>query len=556
MRMENNCELTILMPCLNEARTLGICINKAARFLEENHVDGEILIADNGSTDGSQAIAETAGARVIDVKVRGYGSALIAGCEAARGKYVIMGDSDDSYNFLKLMPFLEKLRNGYDLVMGNRFAGGIEKGAMPWLHRYIGNPFLSFVGRLFFNSDIHDFHCGLRGYRTESIRALGLHTTGMEYASEMVVMASLYNLEITEVPTTLSKDGRDRKPHLRSFRDGWRHLKFLFMYAPSWLYLYPGLFLIIVGAVWSLLLIFGNFRIGGITFSINTLLYCMIAITIGIDAVLLYMTTKIYAYTSHYLPYDYARKPMSVKEDVMILGGGAAAAAGLIISIAATVIWSRTGYSTLEPEQFMRITIPGAFLMANGLQFVFSGFLIGILKIDSGKVQETAFADKTSSSLKPTYGEVYAEKVRKMMPYYLIVTDHLASGEMAFAIREYLNSFNQNLLVVGYCGRKYNLWRKWLKVFLFLYGLNDSWIHYQVRGVSYFLKDADAIIPLIRYHESYTAGLISEADCPLYLREGDPFSPENARIYRYGSKKYDLADLLDRNSGESGRSSK
>lgn len=250
-------EVTILMPCLNEAETLKICIDKALRFLKENNLNGEILIADNGSTDGSVEIAQKAGATVIHVEEKGYGSALRGGSEAAKGKYVIMGDADDSYDFLHLMPFIEKLREGFDLVMGDRFAGGIENGAMPWSHRYIGNPVLSFVGRLFYKSKIRDFHCGLRGYNKESIHALKLHTTGMEYASEMVVMAELNGLKIAEVPTVLKKDGRSGRPHLRSFRDGWRHLKFLFMYAPNWLFLYPGIALFLLGLIISMTLLGG-----------------------------------------------------------------------------------------------------------------------------------------------------------------------------------------------------------------------------------------------------------------------------------------------------------
>lgn len=220
-------ELTILMPCLNESLTLATCINKAQIFLKENNIDGEILIADNGSTDGSQNIAINAGAKVVNIKEKGYGAALIGGCNNALGKYVIMGDSDDSYDFLNLMPFIEKLREGYDLVMGNRFKGGIEKGAMPPLHRYLGNPVLSTIGRILYKSPIKDWHCGLRGYNRESIQKLNLQTTGMEYASEMVVMATINKLKICEVPTTLKKDGRDRPPHLNSWSDGWRHLKYL-----------------------------------------------------------------------------------------------------------------------------------------------------------------------------------------------------------------------------------------------------------------------------------------------------------------------------------------
>lgn len=220
-------ELTILMPCLNEAETLAVCIRKAKTFLEENQIDGEVLVSDNGSSDGSAGIAEREGARVVFEPVKGYGSTLIKGCEEAKGRYVIMGDCDDSYDFLALMPFLAKLREGYDLVIGNRFAGGIEKGAMPWSHRHIGNPFLSFVGRMRFHSRVRDFHCGLRGYNTEAIRSLCLRTTGMEYASEMIVRAELKGLKVTEVPTVLRKDGRSGPPHLRSMRDGMRHLKFL-----------------------------------------------------------------------------------------------------------------------------------------------------------------------------------------------------------------------------------------------------------------------------------------------------------------------------------------
>lgn len=252
------CEVTILMPCLNEAETLATCIRKAKLFLQKNQIDGEILISDNGSSDGSQEIALLEGARIVNAENKGYGNALIKGCNEAKGKYVIMGDADDSYDFSNLMPFVAKLREGYDLVMGNRFAGGIEKGAMPWLHKYIGNPILSFIGKSFFKSNISDFHCGLRGYRKESILKLKLQTSGMEYASEMVVMAELNKLKITEVPTTLQKDGRTRAPHLRSFRDGWRHLKFLFMYAPNWLFLYPGMMLLIMGLVGSGILLGGG----------------------------------------------------------------------------------------------------------------------------------------------------------------------------------------------------------------------------------------------------------------------------------------------------------
>lgn len=244
-------ELTILMPCLNEAETLKSCIRKGRAFLREQGISGEVLVADNGSDDGSVALAEREGARVVHVAQRGYGSALIAGVQSAQGRFVIMGDSDDSYDFSRLHLFVEKLRQGEQLVMGNRFRGGIAKGAMPALHRYLGNPVLSFIGRLLYSTPARDFHCGLRGFDRRAVLDLGLNASGMEFASEMVVKASLHRLRVCEVPTTLSPDGRSRPPHLRSWRDGWRHLRFLLMMSPRWLLLYPGLALLSLGGAES-----------------------------------------------------------------------------------------------------------------------------------------------------------------------------------------------------------------------------------------------------------------------------------------------------------------
>src|SRR5271170_1518471 len=235
------------MPCLNEAETVATCVRKAMGFLAASGISGEVLVADNGSTDGSQRLAEEAGARVVPISEKGYGNALMGGILAARGKYVIMGDADDSYDFTNLMPFVTELRNGADLVMGNRFKGGIAPGAMPALHRYLGTPVLSFIGRLFFHSNIGDFNCGLRGFRRDSAIKLGLQATGMEFATEMIVKAALAHQKIVEVPTTLAKDGRSRPPHLNTWRDGWRHLRFLMLFSPTWLFLYPGLVLLIVG---------------------------------------------------------------------------------------------------------------------------------------------------------------------------------------------------------------------------------------------------------------------------------------------------------------------
>lgn len=375
-------ELTILMPCLNESRTLKICINKAQKFLSDNNIDGEILIADNGSTDGSQDIAQSAGARVVNISKKGYGAALIGGCNAAYGKYVIMGDSDDSYDFSNLMPFIEKLREGYDLVMGNRFKGGIEKGAMPPLHRYLGNPVLSFIGRVLYHSKIKDFHCGLRGYNKESIQKLNLHTTGMEYASEMVVQATLHKLKICEVPTTLKKDGRDRPPHLKSWSDGWRHLTFLLMHAPQWLFLLPGLLLCIFGTIISTIIIISPFTIGNVRFSTNTLLYCAGASIVGFQLILFYILTKKYASITKFIPttrIDNILIKCTMNTGIFV--GALIFLIGLIGAIVAVVIWSNNNFGNLNAETMLIGTIPTVACLINGIQLMFSSFFLGILEI-------------------------------------------------------------------------------------------------------------------------------------------------------------------------------
>ena len=375
-------ELTILMPCLNESRTLKICINKAQKFLSDNNINGEILIADNGSTDGSQDIAQSAGARVVNISKKGYGAALIGGCNAAYGKYVIMGDSDDSYDFSNLMPFVEKLREGYDLVMGNRFKGGIEKGAMPPLHRYLGNPVLSFIGRVLYHSKIKDFHCGLRGYNKESIQKLNLHTTGMEYASEMVVQATLHKLKICEVPTTLKKDGRDRPPHLKSWSDGWRHLTFLLMHAPQWLFLLPGLLLCIFGTIISTIIIISPFTIGNVRFSTNTLLYCAGASIVGFQLILFYILTKKYASITKFIPttrIDNILIKCTMNTGIFV--GALIFLIGLIGAIVAVVIWSNNNFGNLNAETMLIGTIPTVACLINGIQLMFSSFFLGILEI-------------------------------------------------------------------------------------------------------------------------------------------------------------------------------
>ena len=377
-------ELSILMPCLNEAETLATCIKKAQKALEDLNVDGEVVIADNGSTDGSPEIAASLGARVVHVAEKGYGSALLGGIKAARGKYIIMGDADDSYDFTNLGPFLEKLRAGFDLVMGNRFKGGIAPRAMPPLHRYLGNPVLTGIGRIFFRSPCGDFHCGLRGFSKAAIQRLDLRTRGMEFASETVVKASLHGLRITEVPTTLSVDGRNRPPHLRSWRDGWRHLRFLLLYSPRWLFLYPGLLLMLVGAVVSGWLLVGPRVVDGITFDIHTFLYAAMAIVIGYQTVIFAIFTKVFAITEGLLPEDPRLKTLFtyIKLETGILAGALLLVAGIGLSVYALSFWSATSFGPLDPSRTLRLVIPAVTLIALGLQTVLSSFFLSILGLE------------------------------------------------------------------------------------------------------------------------------------------------------------------------------
>ncbi len=374
-------ELSIVMPCLNEAETLAGCIEKAQECLRELNVTGEIVIADNGSTDGSQEIARALGARVIDVKARGYGNALMGGIGAARGRYVIMGDADDSYDFSSLGPFLDRLRAGYDLVMGNRFQGGIALGAMPPLHRYLGNPVLTFVGRLFFNSPVGDFHCGLRGFSKAAVARLDLRTTGMEFASEMVVKATLQRLRIAEVPTTLSRDGRNRPPHLRSWRDGWRHLRFLLLYSPRWLFLYPGALLMIAGVLVALLLLPRPRVIAGVAFDVHTLLYAAMAVIIGFQAIVFALFTKVFAISEGLLPED-ARldKLMNyVTLEVGVAVGLLLVILGLAGSIYAVAFWDQRSFGQLDPSRTLRFVIPSVTSLMLGCQVLLSSFFLSIL---------------------------------------------------------------------------------------------------------------------------------------------------------------------------------
>jgi len=381
-------ELTVLMPCLNEAETVATCVAKARGFLAHSGVLGEVVVADNGSTDGSQELATAAGARVVPADAPGYGNALMAGIRAARGRYVIMGDSDDSYDFTALQPFVDELRGGADLVMGNRFRGGIAPGAMPALHRYVGNPVLSRIGRRFFASPIGDFHCGLRGFRKDAIDGLSLQSTGMEFASEMVVKATLARLRIVEVPTTLSPDGRSRPPHLRSWSDGWRHLRFLLLYSPRWLFLIPGIILMSVGLVAGVALTIGPVSIGSLTFDVDTLVAAAATLVIGYQAVLFALLTKIYAIEEGFLPPDprVLRFVTTITLERGLAIGGLIGVLGVGGLLASLIHWNLHDFSELDPRRSLRIVVPSATALVISMQTIFASLFASVLGIRRKRV--------------------------------------------------------------------------------------------------------------------------------------------------------------------------
>jgi glycosyltransferase involved in cell wall biosynthesis len=376
-------ELSIVMPCLNEAETLASCIGKAMSFLAAHKVRGEVIVADNGSTDGSQAIAAAEGARVVHVEEKGYGSALRSGIVAARGELIVMGDADDSYDFSGLEQFLVQLREGADLVMGNRFAGGISPGAMPHLHRYLGNPVLSGIGRLLFKSPVGDFHCGLRGFHKKAFEQMKLRTTGMEFASEMVVKATLLGLRVREVPIVLHKDGRSRAPHLRSWRDGWRHLRFLLLFSPRWLFLYPGLGLMLLGFVAGVWLLPGPRRVGHLNFDAQTLLYAGMAILLGFQAVIFGVFTKVFAISEGLLPPDDRFK--KALRHITLEGGLAVgfilSIFGLGLSFYAVGVWGEAKFGALDPGQTLRLIIPAVVSLTLGCQIILSSFFLSVLDL-------------------------------------------------------------------------------------------------------------------------------------------------------------------------------
>ncbi|BAO76628.1 dolichol-p-glucose synthetase [Winogradskyella sp. PG-2] len=369
------------MPCLNEAETIAICITKAKRFLIENKINGEVVIADNGSIDDSIAIAKSHNARVINIKQKGYGSALKAGIDEAKGKYIIMGDADDSYDFTNLMPYLKELRNGHDLVMGNRFKGGLEKGAMPFLHKYLGNPVLSFIGRLFFKVNIGDFHCGLRGFSKAAYNKMNLKTTGMEFASEMVVKSKLINLSITEVPTKLHKDGRTRPPHLNTWRDGWRHLRFLMLYAPNWLFLYPGILLALLGLILSILLVINPIEFENFTLDVHTLLYTSAFLLVGFQFIIFYGLTKIFAVENELLPksnrYNKLFKFINLEKGLII--GFIILFLGLFLSYKGLSTWKASNFGDLNTNTTLRLIIPAITAIQLGVQTILFSLFFSVL---------------------------------------------------------------------------------------------------------------------------------------------------------------------------------
>lgn len=384
MPSSSELELTILMPCLNEAETIETCVSKARGYLDRAGIQGEVLVADNGSTDGSRELAEARGARVVRISAKGYGAALSGGIQAARGRYVIMGDADDSYDFTALDPFVEKLRAGFELVMGNRFLGGIKPAAMPPLHRYLGNPVLTGIGRLLFRSPCGDFHCGLRGFRRDSILALGLNSPGMEFASEMVVKATLRDLRLTEVPTTLSPDGRSRPPNLRSWRDGWRHLRFLLQFSPAWLFFYPGMLLLLAGLLTMILLLPQTKSAAGIAFGVNTMVFSAAGIVCGFQAIVFYMFAKTYAMRAGLLPQDalVGKLRQALRLEVGLVAGLVLFVSGLLLAAWSLGMWSSRSFGTLNPEESLRVVIPSATLLIVGLQVMFSSCLLSILELD------------------------------------------------------------------------------------------------------------------------------------------------------------------------------
>jgi glycosyltransferase involved in cell wall biosynthesis len=399
-------EVSILMPCLNEAETIGRCVDRARESIARLNIRAEILVADNGSTDGSQQIALAHGARVVTVNEPGYGAAIRGGVAASSGRYIIMGDADESYDFAEIPPILERLRVGDDLVMGNRFAGGIEKGAMPWSHRWMGNPVLSMTGRIFFASHVRDFHCGLRGFSVDAFRRMRLNTTGMEFASEIVVKASLASMKVSEVPITLHKDGRSRSPHLRTWRDGWRHLRFLLLFCPRWLFVIPGVALMLLGSLMTLWLLGGTRYVGSVGLDIHTMLVSGVFALIGYELMLFGAFIKVFGMRAGFLPSsrrtDSFFRVATLEKGLLF--GGALTLTGLALVFVAVVSWGRSGYGVLDTQASMRPLIVAVLLIAGGVQTIFASFVLSMLGIRDNVVVRPSVVLEPESAAREVTG--------------------------------------------------------------------------------------------------------------------------------------------------------
>lgn len=388
--MSENPELSVVMPCLNEAETLATCIRKALKSFDKCGIAGEVVIADNGSTDGSQAIAEREGARVVPVAEKGYGNALRGGIEAAHGKWILMGDADDSYDFSNIGPFVEKMREDHDLIMGCRMprgGGTVMPGAMPWKHRWIGNPVLTFIGRLLFKCPAHDFHCGLRAFTKEAYGRMDLRTTGMEFASELVIKSTLKGMRITEVPITLHPDGRSRPPHLRSWRDGWRHLRFMLLFSPRWLFLIPGIVLSVIGFVLLSLLTLGQMIFGRIVLDVGTMLAASMLLLIGMQLVYLAIFTRVFAEHEGLLP---PKLKLRKFLDAFTLEWGVFS--GVVLCLIGTLLfsvafwdWQQAGFQGLSYSENLRRIIPASTMVVLGIQLLFGSFFLGVLGMKTVK---------------------------------------------------------------------------------------------------------------------------------------------------------------------------
>jgi glycosyltransferase involved in cell wall biosynthesis len=383
MKHQEIYEISIIMPCLNEAETISICIQKALRFLDEAEITGEIVIGDNGSIDGSQELALAAGARVVDVKTRGYGAAIHGSVINSYSKYCIVGDADDSYDFSNLYGFVEQLRSGVDLVMGNRFLGGIKKGAMPWKNRYIGNPVLSGIGKLLFRAPVHDFHCGLRGFSRQAFIKMDLHTTGMELASEMVIKAAILGLNIVEIPTILSKDGRSRPPHLRPFRDGWRHLRLMLLFSPDWLFLYPGTLLMGMGLMISCVLMLSAIEINGVHFNVGSLIYCVTMFEVGFQAFIFGVLTRTYAVQEGLFPARLINNKLAalIGNNKGLIIGSSLLMVGVSLMGYSFYIWHRNLFGELDYNIILRIIIGSSLFISIGAEVLLSTFMLSILRL-------------------------------------------------------------------------------------------------------------------------------------------------------------------------------